>query len=393
MSSIKCSTTLTSDFKLSSELEKQLSLLASAYNTSLEKIACSLTTPVLKYYLRVNKIRTTVNQILESLRQQGLEVFHDGKIEEAIYFLRKGPFEIEDTGKYVIADKHAADRVMLGANLYVPGILKIIKAQKNDYVTIITKEGTMVANGILKISSRDLGKIRKGIGVQTTKSIYEFPKIRELKEYKKGLVTDQSYPSMSLMHAIQPSERETIIDITASPGGKITHAYEHTSGKATTIAIDHTTKKIKRIIEQAERLGHNITVIKTDSRYLHKDYPEIKPKVTIVDPPCTGLGNRPRLTLNTRLDDLKNLLHLQKQLLAEAIKITRPGGIISYSTCTLTTWENEEIIEWVLKEYPVKPLEPYIPLPLSPLTDYPMIRYTPGIHDAPGFFIALLQRI
>ncbi len=365
--------------------------ISNAYSLSFDKIFCSLVKPPRRYYLRVNLLRASREEVLRLLLDEGWEFRPDERMPEAIYLEVKGPQKIEDTGKYVVADTVAAERVMIGANLYIPGIKRIVGSKKGDYVTVITDEGKMIANGYLEVDKSSLGG--RGMGVRVVRSLYRVPPVRELNAHINGLVSDQSYPSMTIPHALDPREiLGPILDMTASPGGKATHLYEAVGGKETVIAVDHTNRKVERIRAEASRLSHRINVLKADSRYLHLDYPSIRPTITLVDPPCTALGVSPSLMPGRRLNDIVNLLSLQKQLLEEAVRITRPGGLIVYSTCTLTTSENEDQIGRLFRKGLVSPIESSYPLPQSKLTEHPSYRFVPGFHDYPGFFLALLRK-
>jgi 16S rRNA C967 or C1407 C5-methylase (RsmB/RsmF family) len=76
-----------------------------------------------------------------------------------------------------------------------------------------------------------------------------------------------------------------------------------------------------------------------------------------------------------------------------AEKVTK-GGILAYSTCSITLEENEGIIERFLKEHPefsLTDIEPKMGLPgLNGLTQ--CRRLYPHIHKCNGFFIAKLQK-
>ena len=70
----------------------------------------------------------------------------------------------------------------------------------------------------------------------------------------------------------------------------------------------------------------------------------------------------------------------------------RPGGILLYSTCTLTFAENEGMVETFLKEHSDFALEPLdLPAPF-PKNDSGMLALVPGEYDTDGFFIARMRR-
>ncbi len=57
----------------------------------------------------------------------------------------------------------------------------------------------------------------------------------------------------------------------------------------------------------------------------------------LVDAPCSGLGalrRRPEARWRRRADNVDELAELQRELLAAAVRLTRPGGVVAYVTCS-----------------------------------------------------------
>jgi 16S rRNA (cytosine967-C5)-methyltransferase len=81
-----------------------------------------------------------------------------------------------------------------------------------------------------------------------------------------------------------------------------------------------------------------------------KDYDRV-----LVDPPCTGLGTlqaHPDLRWRVRPGDPERLARLQAQILEAGARALRPGGVLLYSTCTLSATENERLIDDFLVSHP-----------------------------------------
>ncbi len=384
------------NLKINRFFYEKLFPIAKSYDFDFNDLVCSLAVPSTKYYVRVNLLKTSVEKTIKQLKDEGHEFHSDGKIEEAIYTKINGPkldISMESTNikGFVIADRFAAESVMLGADLYSPGVISV-NANEGEEVKIMDPNGTIVGIGRLEVNPLKK-KLRSGIAVKVKSSPYSAPKIRNTKAFQDGLIYDQTYPSQIIPYILDVNEDDIVLDMTASPGGKTTHAYEKSRGKAKIVAVDHTNSKIERILKNIKRLGHNrITVIKVDSRKISEKLKEMRPNKIILDPPCTGLGNRPRLNFILRKEDLLNLVNLQRRLISEASRIIAPGGIISYSTCTLTIEENEGIVEWAKRELGLKPMEPSWPVPFSPFLYGKAIRFQPPFHDTPGFFAALLTK-
>lgn len=76
----------------------------------------------------------------------------------------------------------------------------------------------------------------------------------------------------------------------------------------------------------------------------------------LLDAPCSGLGIISRdqsVKIQRSLHDLKKMAHLQKELLRAAVDCTdansATGGIIVYSTCSVSVLENEEVVDYILQ--------------------------------------------
>ena len=98
----------------------------------------------------------------------------------------------------------------------------------------------------------------------------------------------------------------------------------------------------------------NIETINKDGTILWKIFPEQFDKV-LLDTPCSGEGrfeiNDRKSYQNWSTNLVKNLVKTQKELMESAIKCCKKGGTIVYSTCTLNRFENEEIIDYALKNF------------------------------------------
>lgn len=76
----------------------------------------------------------------------------------------------------------------------------------------------------------------------------------------------------------------------------------------------------------------------------------------LLDPPCSAWGLRPKLSLDqTRsVAQLESIAAYQRQFIAVAVQLLKPGGYLTYSTCTIHTGENEIMVQYILDKYPSK---------------------------------------
>lgn len=165
---------------------------------------------------------------------------------------------------------------------------------------------------------------------------------------KNGLCQVQDESSMMIAHLLEPKENNFVIDCCAAPGGKTTHIAEIMKNCGKIIACDIYEQKIKKISENAKRLGIKIIEPKLlDARKIGEKFFEKADRV-LVDAPCSGLGiirRKADLRLQKNFDEIKKLPTLQLEILESAAKSLKIGGILIYSTCTIIKSENDEVVE------------------------------------------------
>lgn len=376
---------------------KLLKSLERVYGNELYEFMNSLLRPPSRLYVRINTLKTDVNEVIKSIRSKGFEVFKDELIEEAIYFPIKGPNKIPSAKKYVVADKLASESILLGANLYAPGLIKGEYFKVGDEVNILTPHGEVIAYGIAEMNFDEVLKQRKGLAIRVIRSLYEAPKIRELPEFKQGYLYPQSYPAILTSKFLEPKENDVIVDMCAAPGGKTGHLVELSKGKARIFAFDHSKSKIEVMIEEMKRLSHlsKIHIFRADSRYIDVDYPWIRPNKILLDPPCSSLGVRPKVYDEKKYENILNNAKYQWQFIKVAFKILRPKGKLLYTTCTVTCEENEELIKRAVNELGARVIEIDFKKASKGSCDdigrY-VLRFHPHRHDTTGYFIALLEK-
>jgi 16S rRNA (cytosine967-C5)-methyltransferase len=332
--------------------------LKKVYGEYINDFLLSLKKPNSRLYVRVNMIKTSPEDLIQKLPF----LKRDEDFPEALYVNVEGPNKIEVRDTLVIVDKVTAESVLQGSYVYKPGIKKILG--KNKEVTIISENGIPVAEG----------EIINNNYIKITKALYSAPPLAETKEYSEGLFYIQNKAAMYVARLLDPQPNETIIDMTAAPGGKLTHVYQ-LQPKARLIGFDHSETKVEKLKRLLKKMGmEKIQVYKADSRYIFEDFTIFNVDKVLIDPPCSALGIRPKLYDKKTKNDIINFHNYQKQFINSAYKILKHKGILIYSTCTVTTWENEKIVEdnrFEIEE---------------------VIRFHPNIHDMTGFFIAKLVK-
>jgi 16S rRNA (cytosine967-C5)-methyltransferase len=196
------------------------------------------------------------------------------------------------------------------------------------------------------------------------------------------------------------------LDLCAGPGGKtaLLAALGAQSGARVT-AVEPTPHRADMVVENTRGLpvevlrvdGRDVDLIKTLVSGLEPGFDRV-----LVDVPCTGLGalrRRPEARWRRQPSDVPALAKLQRELLAAAISLTRPGGVVMYATCSPHLAETIGVVGDALRRHPVEALdtrplfEPLSEDPDAKLGDGPYVQLWPHRHGTDAMFAAVMRRL
>ncbi|HDQ59727.1 MAG TPA: RsmB/NOP family class I SAM-dependent RNA methyltransferase [Candidatus Woesearchaeota archaeon] len=222
-------------------------------------------------------------------------------------------------------------------------------------------------------------------------------------EHLLGYYYIQDASSMIPPVELNPKTTDTVLDMTAAPGGKLCHLAEIMKNKGAVVGLDINREKMQAVRSNVQRMGvTNSVVYRMDA----KDVSGlgIKFDKILLDAPCTGegtIGKNPERK-NLQKKDFDHYSSLQKELLSGAFSVLKPGGIILYSTCSLAPEENEMVVEWAAEKFKASLLNLStrdISKGLTYFFGRPHLRALskcgrlyPHIHDTQGFFLAKLKK-
>ncbi|MFW9986286.1 MAG: PUA domain-containing protein [Candidatus Odinarchaeota archaeon] len=382
--------------QFSEELKQYFTKLFGA--TRSHQLAVALRQPGSFFYLRTNTLRTTTKELVTQLQTENISaVIVDPELNAVALSILPGA-PVPKYNKIVVADKASSENVLLGSHLYRPGVIRADHFFEGDEVTVVNPRGYIVGSGNVQTNSSQLPTQKQGLVVKITNPFYSLPSMADLIAYQDGLFYSQSLSAMLVAPILDPQRGETIIDFCAAPGGKSTHIAQLTKNQCHLFSVDRSKKRIKRLMTESERLG--ITCIKPfvgRAKEFVEQHPQMQADRVLVDPPCTALGVRPKLYDETTIARIQSTASYQRMILESAVPLLRPGGILVYSTCTLTVEENEHNIQYLIDSHGFK-LEPQTPykgmqgLVGSPRLKQYVQRIYPDLHDLPGYFIAKLRK-
>ncbi len=222
--------------------------------------------------------------------------------------------------------------------------------------------------------------------------------ISKISSYNKGMWIVQDESAMLVAHILNPKKGEIVLDMCSAPGGKTTHIAQLMKNEGKLIAFDIHPHKIDLIKQNARRMHLDIIEPRIeDATQYNPSFHEQFDKV-LLDAPCLGLGimkRKPDIRYSKKEEDLVAMTHLQKQMITNAYKYLKPGGILVYSTCSMTKEENQNIALFAEKEFGMQfqDITPFLPEKLKEYVENKgYIQIHPYMADTDGFFIASLKK-
>ena len=210
----------------------------------------------------------------------------------------------------------------------------------------------------------------------------------------------QSEASQLVAHLLSPQPGERVLDACAAPGGKTTHIAELMGDEGVVMATDKSDAGLKKIIENVQRLG--LRAIETLAADFDKPLPSVLQKTfdrILVDAPCAGLGtlrSHPEIKWQRGQQDIERLERLQRRILGRAATLLKAGGVLVYSTCTLTHEENEDVVQNFLAGHPDFVLDnaaDYLPVQARSMAHGRYFLALPHRHNTDGFFAARMRKM
>jgi 16S rRNA (cytosine967-C5)-methyltransferase len=172
--------------------------------------------------------------------------------------------------------------------------------------------------------------------------------------WRAGAFLAQSRAAMLPARALAPEQGERVLDLCAAPGGKSTHLAALMGGRGEVVAVERNRRRAAELQRTVRRLRADcVRVVLGDAAEpLSGETPFDR---VLVDPPCSGLGTlQARADLRWRVtpERIAELTEVQAAILAAGAVVLRPGGVLVYSTCTISPSENERQISAFLESNP-----------------------------------------
>ncbi|CAG8550333.1 1552_t:CDS:2 [Paraglomus brasilianum] len=442
------------------------------YTQSKWQIICDAlsTAPTMSFMRIVSEPREEVQQVVQSFVDEqckdkqwplAMKVTQHSILPDVLCIPVEGPFDIKQYEKEVVVDIFAGTSILRGADIFAFAspfeIQKLtntslnLKVEKGEEVAVMVdidgscKRGSLkeykgskifIGNGRMEMSRAQIFQSNplelSGIGVTMTFPLYRTLSLSTNPQLS-SLVFLQNLPSILTTHLLSPQPGDLVLDMCASPGGKTTHIAQLLQNNGMVIALDRSVKKVEKLLETVKACGvenvvrcfvldatkahllstdelarFSVEDIRSGMRTMVKGFPEQTFDRVLLDPPCSGIGQRPIfIPPNQSITYLATVQpDYQKKLFKSAFALLRPGGTLVYSTCTINPLENEHVVGWALREFSdyLILVEPEIKIGEPGLRNaglneeerHRVQRFEPGIaggEETIGFFVAKFKRI
>lgn len=239
----------------------------------------------------------------------------------------------------------------------------------------------------------------RGIGEEKRRDI------GNLQEHALGYFYVQEAASMIPPIVLDPKPGETVLDMCAAPGSKASQISQYMENKGLLIANDYLGIRLAPLGINMQRMGITNSIITLMGGRFFKDLSFDK---ILVDAPCSGTGTIRKSIKTLRMWNpltLKKFAGQQKQLIKTAFENLKPGGTLVYSTCSLEPIEDENVVTYLLDNYPDAKLEDFdLQLQRGSVCNefdgmsfhkdiQKCLKLWPQDNDTEGFFVAKIKKL
>jgi 16S rRNA (cytosine967-C5)-methyltransferase len=263
---------------------------------------------------------------------------------------------------------------------------KVIRAL-NQPPTVVLRANS------LKTNPKELQKLLEEEKITDASLIMWSPDAVELKfprnvfrteAFHKGLFEVQDASSQMVSEFLNVQSGMRVIDGCAGAGGKTLHLAALMKNKGRIIALDVKDRKLQELKKRAARADVRIVETRTiDSSKVVKRLKDTADRL-LLDVPCSGLGvlrRNPDSKWKLNPEEIDRVKKIQREILSSFPEMTKVGGKMVYATCSILPSEGEDQVKWFLEQAGNK---------WNLLGEK---RYSPDVHHADGFYMALLERI
>jgi len=214
--------------------------------------------------------------------------------------------------------------------------------------------------------------------------------------FREGLFYIQDRASCFAAEVADPKPEMTVLDVCAAPGAKTTYIAQLMQNRGSISSVDYSVRRMQTWRREVSRMGVKIAEPVIADACVSLPF-TLEADLVVLDPPCTSTGvfaKQPSAKWRLTQKSIDKMAEIQWRMINNCAEKVKAGGVLTYSTCSITVEENEMIIERFLKRHPEFTLAEIAPkLGVSGLRGLDKCqRLYPHLHESNGFFIAKLLK-
>lgn len=250
----------------------------------------------------------------------------------------------------------------------------------------------------LKITKEEFKKKLDELSIEykdtpyTDCGLYLFGATSEKRKSLEGYFTVQDQSSQLSALALSPEPESLVLDLCAAPGGKTTHIAELMQNRGKIIASDIYASRLMSVDALSQKLGISIIETRVQDATNTDDSLIGKADYILADVPCSGLGiirRKPDIKYKENITDFTELNEIQQSILECAYSYLKSGGVMVYSTCTVNSGENIEMINTFLQKHPDMALDK---IENAHFANEGYLEIFPHTHNSDGFFVCRMKK-
>ena len=218
--------------------------------------------------------------------------------------------------------------------------------------------------------------------------------------YESGAIEVQDEGSQLLGFLLSARRREMVVDFCAGAGGKTLLVGAQMRSEGRLYAFDVAPQRIHRLRKRVARAGLSNVQAEVLAHENDTRLKRLAGKIdrVLVDAPCTGFGTlrrNPDLKWRQTENDLAALQEKQTCILDAAVKLLKPGGRLTYATCSFLAEENDAIADAFQQRHPAMTeldCEEILSRQGIAIPCGPRLRLSPQLHGTDGFFSAVFEK-
>jgi len=259
-----------------------------------------------------------------------------------------------------------------------------LRAKPDEFASLLTTSGH---------------RIRLSDQVPGAAILSEVGDVTSLSAHQDGWFHVQDGAAQAVCHLLDVAPGQRVLDGCGAPGGKTATLAQLMGDQGEVLSADVHPARVGLIHRLVERLGiHCVTTEVVDLTDAPEESLGTFDRI-LLDAPCSSLGvlrRHPERKWKTRLDDLKDLTDLQRQLLDSVAGLLKPGGYLVYSVCTPIDEEGPGLIrDWLTGHLDFQvsdPREDKTQAWHSLIDDQGALSSWPDLHDMDAFYAVRLKR-